>query len=568
MAAVHLAKVLDELAGLAGDADRESLATLRERLASSRLRVLVAGEAKRGKSTLVNALLGRDLLPTGVTPLTAVPTTVVSGVPEAAEVAFADGRLETLALDALQTFGTERGNPGNARRVESITVRTQAPVLARGAEIVDTPGTGSVHAHNTAAAEAVLPSMDAAIFVLSADPPVSASERALLAEVARLSVRLFVVLNKIDYLDDAELAESLAFTEQVVSAALGRQQPVYAVSARGLGPAGSRGLARFAADFESYLKAGRIGDLETSVREQAARVASLMLDEMTLAQQTARLPGEQAAQQAAGFAARLASVREHQADAEDTLAGQTRRLLTALNAAADRMRPQIAADVTASITRRLSETALGGESAAEIERTGRAELTRDIVAAAEAWRQEQAAELEAGLQQIDARLCAGLEAELAAVREAAADLLGVRLTLPSPGSRLASGRRFFYVVAEQVDQAELLAGAVRRRVPGELGRKIARQRVLEQIPDLADVHVGRARGDLQFRLSEASRNLGGEVRRRYAETTDRLAAALERAAAIRASTADQGERELAELADRGARLRALLAELAPDGQPA
>jgi hypothetical protein len=42
---------------------------------------------------------------------------------------------------------------------------------------VDTPGTGSVHGHNTAEADAVLPSMDAAIFVLSSDPPVSAIER-------------------------------------------------------------------------------------------------------------------------------------------------------------------------------------------------------------------------------------------------------------------------------------------------------------------------------------------------------------------------------------------------------
>jgi len=50
------------------------------------------------------------------------------------------------------------------------------------------PGTGSVHAHNTAAADAALPSMDAAIFVLTADPPVSAAERELLRQVSGLSV--------------------------------------------------------------------------------------------------------------------------------------------------------------------------------------------------------------------------------------------------------------------------------------------------------------------------------------------------------------------------------------------
>ena len=73
-------------------------------------------------------------------------------------------------------------------------------MLARGVELVDTPGTGSVYAHNTAEAEAALETMDAAVLVLTADPPVSASERELMARVAKLSVTMFVVLNKADYL--------------------------------------------------------------------------------------------------------------------------------------------------------------------------------------------------------------------------------------------------------------------------------------------------------------------------------------------------------------------------------
>jgi len=68
-------RVLDDLAT---QDDRERLAALRQRVDARNLRVLVAGEAKRGKSTLVNQLIGRDVLPTGVTPVTAVVTTVRS----------------------------------------------------------------------------------------------------------------------------------------------------------------------------------------------------------------------------------------------------------------------------------------------------------------------------------------------------------------------------------------------------------------------------------------------------------------------------------------------------------
>jgi hypothetical protein len=88
-----------------------------------------------------------------------------------------------------------------------------APVLARGVELVDTPGTGSVYAHNTAAAEAALETMDAAVLALTADPPVSASERELMARVAELSVTMFVVLNKADYLSGYDAGGKLAAFE-------------------------------------------------------------------------------------------------------------------------------------------------------------------------------------------------------------------------------------------------------------------------------------------------------------------------------------------------------------------
>jgi CrcB protein len=67
------------------------LEELRRRLDAQVLRVLVAGEAKRGKSILLNALLGRDVLPTGVTPVTAVATTVRFGDPESVVVRFGNG---------------------------------------------------------------------------------------------------------------------------------------------------------------------------------------------------------------------------------------------------------------------------------------------------------------------------------------------------------------------------------------------------------------------------------------------------------------------------------------------
>jgi small GTP-binding protein len=300
-----LAAALAELPALAGDDDRATLAALRGRLAERRLRVLVAGEAKRGKSTLINALLGRPVLPMGVTPLTALATTVRHGQDEGATAVFRDGTVEDFPLPALDDLVTERGNPGNRRNLASVTVVTDAPVLARGAELVDTPGTGSVYAHNTAEAEAALETMDTAVFVLTADPPVSASERELMSRVAELSVTMFVVLNKADYLagydaargrlaaftaagegdgpegagraganGDSELAEALEFTAQVATEAAGRTVRVYPLSARAaLASGADPGFAAFARDFTAYLDHGRAADLRLSVTGHARRLA-------------------------------------------------------------------------------------------------------------------------------------------------------------------------------------------------------------------------------------------------------------------------------------------------------
>jgi Dynamin family len=559
----QLAGVLDRLGELADDTDRVALAALRDRLDSARLRVLVVGEAKRGKSTLVNALLGREVLPAGVTPLTAVPATVVLALPgeEGIEVAFTSGGSDRFPLSELDLFGTERGNPGNCRHVAAITVGVNAPILARGAEIVDTPGTGSVHAHNTAAAAAALPSMDAAIFVLTADPPVSASERELLREVAGLSVALFVVLNKADYLDAPSLAEAAEFTSRVVAEVVGRPERLYPLSAQAaLGGPGDPGFDAFAAEFVSFLDSGRVAALEESAARHARRICQQLLDELALAEHAALLPGDEAAAQLAAFAGRLQQMTSRQVDAEDRATAQSRRLLDALNASAGKTEPELAARIGAAMTS-LLDGELAGASPAEVQRDGRNRLTVLASDAVEGWRQEQARLLEEGLRAIDRRLAAELESELAGVRAAAADLLGVELTLPSDGARLAPDLGFFYTLGERVDQAELLAGAVRRRMPGEFGRRLARQRLLAEVPELVGAQVGRARGNLQYRLAEATRSLVRDVRGRYSGTTERLTAALERAAKIRAETGEMGERQLAELRERECAIRSVLSEL-------
>jgi GTP-binding protein EngB required for normal cell division len=543
-----LVSALSELASLGTERDREQLAALRDRLDAARLRVLVVGEAKRGKSTLVNALLDRAVLPSGVTPLTAVTTTVRYGDDPRVEVRFLDGHDEKHPLTALDDLVTERGNPRNRRQIAGVTVYVDAPVLADGVELVDTPGTGSVFEWDTEAAHEALRSMDAAVFVLTADPPVSASERDLLGQVAELSVMTFTVLNKADRLDEPGLAEAMEFTRRVLDEAghTGRVYPMSALAALdGVDP----GFAAFRADFAAYLSSRREADLRSSAVAQARRIAGSLLDEVRLTRRAAEMRAGDSAARVEQFGARLAEVAVHSRDAVAVANAESARLLFALNDAAETDAPRLVREITGQLDA-LLDGDLRTAAPGEIARRGRERLVTLGVAAVDAWRRQRQEIIEEGLAEVDARLAGDLRAELDVLRDSAAELLGLDLAVPEPGGRLTENRRFFYATREDIGQTELLAGAVRRRLPGELGRRTAQQHLRREAPSLIDTQVGRARGDLQYRLAEATRALVRVVERRYADGTERMRTALRTAADLREASAAEAARKEEELAGR------------------
>jgi GTP-binding protein EngB required for normal cell division len=559
-----LAGVLDELAALGTGQDRERIAALRDRLESARLRVLVAGEAKRGKSTLINALLGRGVLPAGVTPLTAVATTVRYGDDPHAEVRFADGHEEKQPLSALPDLVTERGNPGNRRRIAAVTAYLDAPLLAGGVELVDTPGTGSVFAWDTAAAHEALESMDAAVFVLTADPPVSAAERDLYAKVSGLSVATFTVLNKADHLDEAGLGEAAEFTRQVLARASADPGRIYPVSARAALDGGDPGFSAFATDFRAYLASSRVTDLRSSAIMQARRIARSLLDEVALTRRAAQLSAGDAADRVTRFGARLAEVAVRGKDAVAVVNAESARLLMALNDAAETDGPRLARNIAGQLAEVL-DGELRAASPAEIERQGRERLVALTLAAAGTWRSQWQRTIEEGLARTDTRLAADLTAALEVLRGSAAQLLGLDLAVPGPDGRLAEDRQFFYTTGDEAGQTELLAGAIRRKLPGDLGRRSAREHVRREAPGLVESQIGRARADLQYRLSQASRALARSMERRYAEATGRMQAALQAAGELRdASAADATDKER-ELSERQAALRQVITSLGEAG---
>jgi GTP-binding protein EngB required for normal cell division len=203
----QLRTLLDLLKHRGDEAQIQRCEELLAKLAEDRFTIALLGQFKRGKSSLLNAIIGRDLLPTGILPLTSAITVLRFGSRERL-VIYRKG-LQSPVCDSIDTLGeyvTERHNPGNNKGVELVVIEIPLPFLRRGLEFVDTPGVGSAIQANTETTYSFLPKCDAVLFVTSADGPLSEVELELLRSIRRHAGKIFFIVNKIDLLLDKDEA--------------------------------------------------------------------------------------------------------------------------------------------------------------------------------------------------------------------------------------------------------------------------------------------------------------------------------------------------------------------------
>jgi predicted GTPase len=221
---------LHRLAALATEFGAEHLAfttrSIAERVSQGRFYVACVGQFKRGKSTLLNALIGHSVLPTAVVPVTAIPTIIRYGEHLAARLRLQTGTWTDIPVSTIEDFVSEDKNPENAKGVASVEIFVPSPLLATGMCLVDTPGLGSVFAGNTGATHAFIPHIDAAIFVIGADPPLSGDELELVETLSQEVHDLVFVLNKADRTNTSDRSAAMEFARRILETRLKRTLPV------------------------------------------------------------------------------------------------------------------------------------------------------------------------------------------------------------------------------------------------------------------------------------------------------------------------------------------------------
>lgn len=558
-----------------------ALQNLLARLAGGCFHLAVLGQFKRGKSTLLNALLGDAILPTSVVPLTAVPTWLRAGESPSAHFKFKDGSARefpaqrTEELSALLTrYVTEEGNPGNTLGVTEATVRHPAPVLTKGVVLIDTPGIGSTSLHNTEATLGFLPQCDGAVFLVSADPPITQVEIEFLQQVQSHVPRLFFVLNKMDYLNLAERQQAAQFLRRNLKehAGVDETTPIFGVSAR-------LGLqARQAGDIEGWRESGletverhlidflardKFHALQEAVRRKSLDIITEALLRLRLSLRSLQMPLQDLRSRLTAFDNWLIEMRQEQVAAQDRLVGDRRRAHEFLEEQYEHFKSKALQSLHAALAAETTRTGAGPlqESAlqAVLEANIPVVFQREFQASTAIFHQRISEVLRLQEERAD-RLSDS-------VQKTAADLFEVSFT-PQPHTYSFESGRTPYWLTYRWDQSFGLISPslIDKLLSQSIRNRRLERRYREKVDSLVITNAGKLREALSDQIDAAfkrfARNLDERVTVALAATHGAIRAALTRREELSAATAketrqlDQAVGELAQCLERLGGLKA------------
>jgi GTP-binding protein EngB required for normal cell division len=211
---------------------RSTVTMILDRLTDKSFEIAVFGRVSSGKSSLLNATLGMDVLPVGVTPITAVPTRVAYGEIPAARVWFANRPPEQFAISRLAEFVTEQQNPGNEKQVTRVVLQMSSPRLRNGITFVDTPGLGSLATRGAAETLAYLPRCDLGVVLIDASSALTRDDLRTLHTLYQAGIPANILLSKADLLSVADRGQVIAYVNAHIRSELNLETRVHAVSAR------------------------------------------------------------------------------------------------------------------------------------------------------------------------------------------------------------------------------------------------------------------------------------------------------------------------------------------------
>ena len=212
---------------------RGALSMLLDRMESAAFEVGVFGRVSSGKSSLLNYILQTDVLPTGVTPVTAIPARISHGPVAGAGIEFAEAQPQMISLSELPEFATEQKNPGNKKHVTRIFIKLPSDRLAEGVTFVDTPGLGSLAVSGAEETIAYLPRCDLGIVLIDASAGLTQDDLVTVQALYQAGASAMILISKADLFSPADRDQMISYVKTKLGEQLRLEAPVHAVSVFG-----------------------------------------------------------------------------------------------------------------------------------------------------------------------------------------------------------------------------------------------------------------------------------------------------------------------------------------------
>jgi len=194
--------------------------------------VAILGQFKSGKSSFLNSLIGKPILPVGVIPVTTTITRLQYGKRERAIVRHFDGQHTEVDIGAIEKFTSEAQNPANEKNVEVVDIELPSLEKYAGLRLVDTPGLGSIFKCHIQTSENWLPEVGTALLAISSDRPLGEDDLQLIRELRTHTPKIVLLLTKVDLLSQEQRKEVVHFFRTALQRELHEEFPIFLYSTR------------------------------------------------------------------------------------------------------------------------------------------------------------------------------------------------------------------------------------------------------------------------------------------------------------------------------------------------
>jgi len=564
-----LSGTVARLSGLARPETAKALAAIESKIKEEAFNLVVLGQFKRGKSTFINALLGADVLPTAIVPLTSVVTVLRYGPEVKARVRFLDGHEEETKIANLSAYITERENPQNQKSVKDVEVFYPSDYLKGGVRIIDTPGVGSVYSHNTDVALGFLPYVDAGIFVVTADPPLSGSEHQFLSDVRVYANKLIFILNKIDLVNEKERQESLEFTRHILEQDLGtgnvRIQPLSArVALEAKKNKNAAELKRsLLPDFEKQLRnflvreKGKIfltAIINSLSRLVAEETVSLQLEKKAIA-----LPLEELNAKIARFEEEAKDIQKDREHSGYLLEGYLKSIVTQLDddiGVFQKEKHKILHEtLEAEYLRLIKQNTKNLRE--ELEQFVFTRIRETV----SLWRHELTEKISDQLENTHRAFADRTNETIERILELAGALFDLKLEPFTSVEKLERKSDFYFLLKDDPVSLDMIGLAVTSAFPRFIAKKIILKSMKASVSGLLDRHCGRVRYDLVSRINATVRDFRQTLDEKIDLTLDGIRRSLQNALVLNQKSKIEVERNTALITQKLEALTAIRNEL-------